>query len=103
MRSNSIFNLEYILHEISAIENKIPSTNTESVTPASSPVPQEPIPKIFKSNIHTKDTIKVIASEVNAVQHKFTPLDGTPDQYLLCLIMSRAVAEDPARKSTAFC
>ena len=37
-----------------------------------------------------------MATQINAVQYKFMPWNGTPDQYSLCSVMWRVAAEDPA-------
>ncbi|KHJ30027.1 hypothetical protein EV44_g3652 [Erysiphe necator] len=84
MSSDENFNLENILREISSIENNI--NLTESFRTVS----------ITESQTPTSDIIVAMAVETNAVQHKFTPWDGTPDQYSLCSIMWRVAAEDPA-------
>lgn len=95
MSSDENFNLENILREISSIENDINLTVTESLRPALGTEPQTPGSNILKSDTKL-DTLVAMTAETNAVQHKFTPWDGTPDQYSLCSVMWRVAAEDPA-------
>lgn len=96
MSSDDNFNLEGILREISAIEIDASSANTESHRPALEPEPQTPESKIATTKHETRNIKATMTNQTDAVQHKFTTWDGTPDQYSLCSVMWRVAAEDPA-------
>ena len=95
MSGDENFNLENILREISSIENNINLNITDSLRPAPITDPQTPESNSPKLDTEINTSVEMVG-KTDAVQHKFTPWDGTPDQYSLCSIMWRVVAEDPA-------